>query len=380
MTKTAVHFGAGNIGRGFVGLVLHEAGYELVFSDVNAELVDRLNAAGSYRVIEVGREAREHLVDGFRAVNSATHEQDAVAAVAAADIVTCAVGAGVLRFIAPVIRQGLEARAADAPPLVVMACENAINATDALRDFVLDGADLALAERAVFANTAGDRIIPAVDAEGVDVVVEDFFEWTIERGPFGDETPDIPGAHFVDDLAPFIQRKLFTVNTGHATAAYWGCVEGEESIASALANPKVRGEVERVLGETSELLVALFGFDPDEHRAYVERAVQRFENPELPDTPERIGRQPLRKLGRHERFVQPAHDLAERGLEHGGLLAAMGAALRFDVADDPQAVELQELLGSLPAAEVVERVTGLAPGEPLHDEVVALVAAAQAER
>ena len=40
----AVHFGAGNIGRGFVGLLLHEGGYELVFSDVAAPLVDAINA------------------------------------------------------------------------------------------------------------------------------------------------------------------------------------------------------------------------------------------------------------------------------------------------------------------------------------------------
>ncbi|MBZ6373149.1 MAG: mannitol-1-phosphate 5-dehydrogenase, partial [Microbacterium hominis] len=50
----AVHFGAGNIGRGFVGLLLHDGGYELVFSDVAASLVDAINATYSYTVHEVG--------------------------------------------------------------------------------------------------------------------------------------------------------------------------------------------------------------------------------------------------------------------------------------------------------------------------------------
>jgi mannitol-1-phosphate 5-dehydrogenase len=372
MTQTAVHFGAGNIGRGFIGLALHEAGYDLVFSDVNAELVVALNAADSYAVHEVGAEARTHTVDRFRAVNSATNEADAVAAVAGADIATCAVGAGVLKFIAPVIREGLRERAADAPKLVVLACENAINATDTLRDFVLDGAP-ELADRAIFANTAVDRIIPAVHAEGLDVVVEDFSEWAIERGPFAGAEPSIPDAHFVDDLAPYIRRKLFTVNTGHATAAYWGSLAGEESIASALGNAKVREEVDAVLAETSELLIAQFGFGKDEHAAYVARTIQRFENPELPDTPTRIGRQPLRKLSRHERFIEPAFDLATRGLEHGALLRAVGAALQFRSDDDEQSQELGRLLETLEPEQVVAQVMGVEPGEVLHDELVEVV-------
>lgn len=372
MTKTAVHFGAGNIGRGFIGLALHEAGYDLVFSDVNAELVDALNAADSYEVREVGANARTHIVDRFRAVNSAQDAAAAEAAVAEADIATCAVGAGVLKFIAPVIREGLRQRAADAPKLVVLACENAINATDTLRDFVLDGAP-ELAERAIFANTAVDRIIPAVHADGVDVVVEDFSEWAIERGPFDGAEPSIPDAHFVDDLAPYIRRKLFTVNTGHATAAYWGSLAGEESIASALANPEVRAQVDAVLAETSELLIAQFGFAPEDHAAYVARTIQRFENPELPDTPTRIGRQPLRKVSRHERFVEPAFDLATRGLEHGALLDAIGAALQFRSDDDEQSQRLGELLETRPAAEFVPEVMGVQPGEVLFDELVAVV-------
>ena len=54
MTGPAVHFGAGNIGRGFVGLLLHRAGYQVVFVDVVDELIDALNRTPSYQVKEVG--------------------------------------------------------------------------------------------------------------------------------------------------------------------------------------------------------------------------------------------------------------------------------------------------------------------------------------
>lgn len=376
MSGSAVHFGAGNIGRGFIGLVLHESGYDIVFSDVNAQLVDALNAAGRYRVHEVGPAAEPHVVDRFRAVNSAQHEADAVAAVAAADIVTCAVGVGVLKFIAPVIAKGLAARPEGAGKAAVMACENAINATDVLRELVLE-TDPSAASEAVFANTAVDRIIPAVDAEGVDVVVEDFSEWVIERGPFAGAEPELAGVRYVDDLAPYIERKLFTVNTGHATAAYWGHLEGERSIAAALNNPKVRAEVDAVLGETSALLIAKYGFSREEHRGYVDRTVQRFANPDLPDTPARIGRQPLRKLGRHDRFVQPAYELAERELTHAALIRAIGAGLRFREESDPQSHELHELLVDSTAESILERVFDLDPDDLLYDELIEVVLSVQ---
>ncbi|HEY4725529.1 MAG TPA: mannitol-1-phosphate 5-dehydrogenase, partial [Actinomycetota bacterium] len=64
--SAAVHFGAGNIGRGFVGLLLHRAGYQVVFVDVVDELIDALNRTPSYQVKEVGLESREERVDNYR--------------------------------------------------------------------------------------------------------------------------------------------------------------------------------------------------------------------------------------------------------------------------------------------------------------------------
>ncbi|PPF83954.1 mannitol-1-phosphate 5-dehydrogenase [Pseudoclavibacter sp. RFBJ3] len=374
----AVHIGAGNIGRGFIGLVLHEAGYDLVYADVNADLIGALQAVDTYTVHEVGPAAKSHVVDRFRAINSATHEDEVVQEIATADVVTCAVGPNVLRFIAPVIRKGLAARAADAPKLAVMACENAIGASDTLKGLVLEGAE-ELDARAVFANSAVDRIVPEQAVEGVDVTVEDFFEWTIDRTPFNGAEPSIPDAHFVDDLKPFIERKLFTVNTGHATIAYHGFVAGATNMQDALAISAVASEVEAVLGETSRVLVTQFGFSEEDHAEYVATTLSRFANRDLPDQPARVGRQPLRKLSEKERFVRPASEAEAAGLPYDALVRAIGAALRFDFPADQESVELQQKLATLDAETFTREVTGL-EGGALFAAVVAEVAQAQAER
>lgn len=382
----AVHFGAGNIGRGFVGMLLHQGGYEVVFSDVAAPLVKALDATDSYTVHEVGdggpgRQGAERVITGFRALNSEENPDSVAAEVASAEVVTTAVGPTVLQFIAPHVLAGLRQRDPGAAPLQIMACENAIGATDTLRQHIREAAGQQwpqLEARAIFANTAVDRIVPGQPQEddGVfrtDVTVEPFYEWAIEAGPFGRERPKIPGAHFVEDLRPYIERKLFTVNTGHAATAYLGAREGHRSIAEALADDKVAGGVKAVLQETSALLVDEHGFTEEEMAEYRATILNRFGNPALPDTTDRVGRQPLRKLSRHERLIGPAATAAQRGLPVGGLLSVVEAALEFDGGDE-QSAELKRLLAELSAEAFTEQVMGLNRQEPLYSQAAAVVA------
>ncbi len=375
----AVHFGAGNIGRGFVGLLLHEGGYEVVFSDVADALVDAIAAADSYTVHEAGPGGVDRVVTGFRALNS-KNDPDAVAAeVATADVVTTAVGPTVLRFVAPTIVAGLTLRSAQAAPLQVMACENAIGATDTLRAEIEKIAGPEITARAVFANTAVDRIVPAQpEGAGIDVTVEPYFEWAVESGPFGGNPPHIPGAHFVENLAPYIERKLFTVNTGHAATAYFGAQAGYEKIADALADPAIGAAVEAALEETSAMLAAVHGLAASELAEYRSTILGRFRNPLLPDTVHRVGRQPLRKLSRTERFIGPAAAAAEHGIPTRALVRAVSAAIAFTDADDEQAVELQQRLRTQDAATFTEEVTGLVPAHPLYPAILAAVTARQA--
>ncbi|SEQ54747.1 mannitol-1-phosphate 5-dehydrogenase [Arthrobacter sp. OV608] len=379
----AVHFGAGNIGRGFVGLLLHDAGYEVVFADVAEELINQLSVADSYAVHEVGENPAVRTVDNFRALNSTTQEAELVEEIATADIVTTAVGPHILKFVAPVIARGIVAREPGLPPLQVMACENAINATDILAKEVASqpgAAAGALDGKAVFANTAVDRIVPNQEAgQGLDVTVETFYEWVIDRTAFGGSAPVIPGATFVDELSPYIERKLFTVNTGHASAAYLGFEAGLEKISDAMADQDVAEDVRAVLEETKQLLVSKHGFSNDEQEAYVQKILVRFSNPYLPDTVNRVGRAPLRKLSRHERFIGPAAELAERGVVPEALLGAIAAALRFNDPADTEATELADILAASSPADATAKITGLEPEHPLFNAVATLVEERQAE-
>lgn len=375
----AVHFGAGNIGRGFVGLLLHNAGYEIVFADVAEALINELAAAESYDVHEVGENATVRTVNNFRALNSAAAADDVIAEIATADMVTTAVGPNILKFVAPLIARGIAAREGGLAPLQIMACENAINATDILEaairsdDSVAEGV---VNSAAVFANTAVDRIVPnQAPGQGLDVTVETFFEWVIDRTPFKGNEPVIDGVTFVDDLAPYIERKLFTVNTGHASTAYFGYAAGIEKISDAMANPEVQSKVRAVLEETKALLVRKHEFAEADQEAYVQKILLRFSNEFLPDTVNRVGRAPLRKLSRHERFIGPAAELAENGVTPVALLAAIDAALHFADAADPEATELAEIINSSSAEDATARITGLAPEHPLFAAVCALIAA-----
>ena len=144
--------------------------------------------------------------------------------------------------------------------------------------------------------------------------------------------------------------------------------------------PAVLAEVKAVLAETKALLVAKHEFEPAVHQEYIDTNLLRFANEELTDTVERVGRQPLRKLSRNERFVGPAAELAERGISSDALVRTMGAALRFAVPDDPQSVELDQLLTSIDADTFVRQVTGLDESHPLYAAVLGVVESVKAER
>lgn len=386
MGKKAIHFGGGNIGRGFVAEFLHTAGYEVVFIDVMDSIISALQSTKSYQVTEVSEEGETtKTITNYRAINSKTHEGDVVQEISTADIVTCAVGPNILKFIAPVIAKGIDIRSTP-KPLAVIACENMIGGTDALHAYIKDKTDSArvesLGERAQFANSAIDRIVPAQPADaGLNVRIEKFYEWVVEKTPFGNVGhPEIAAIHWVDHLEPYIERKLFTVNTSHATAAYYGRYAGKKTIAEAMHDSYIKGAVRDALNETASLIVDKHEITATEQQRYVETIISRISNPYLEDSVERVGRAPIRKLGRKERFIGPAAQLAERHARFEALLGSVEMALRFqNVEGDEESVELAKILKENSPGDAAVQLTGLEREHPLFQHVVKVIDRVQSE-
>lgn len=374
--KKAVHFGAGNIGRGFIGEILFENGFEIAFVDVNERIIDALNERGSYE-IEIAEEGQRHIaVSGVRGINNAKNPEAVVAAIAEADVVTTAIGPNILPFIAGLVAQGIEARqaAGNTQPLDVLACENMIGGSAFLYEEVkkhLSEEGQAFAESYIgFPNAAVDRIVPAQQHEDpLFVIVEPFSEWVVETS--GMKNPDLKldKVHYEADLEPFIERKLFSVNSGHATAAYTGAAFGAETILEALKNPEVKAKVEAVLTEIRSLLVAKWGFDEADLAAYHAVIISRFENPFIVDEVTRVARTPIRKLGYDERFIRPIRELKDRGLNYAALLETVATVFAYQDSADEQSVQLQALLEEKPVAQVVAEVTGLSDADLLSQIV-----------
>lgn len=364
--KNAVHFGAGNIGRGFIGKLLADAEVQVTFADVDAPLVDQLSHRQEYKVKVVGTQCQIDTVSHVTAVNSASEE--VIDQIVKTDLVTTAVGPNVLDIIAKTIAMGIGKRfaAGNNAPLNIIACENMVRGTTHLKGEVykhLAPSLHAKADRLVgFVDSAVDRIVPPAEAandDPLEVTVESFSEWIVDQQQFKGEIPDIDGMEKTDNLMAFVERKLFTLNTGHCITAYLGCLKGHQTIRQAIEDPEIQADVKHAMEESGEVLIRRYGFDRQLHAAYIEKILGRFANPYLVDEVDRVGRQPIRKLGANDRLIKPLLGTIEYGTANRTLLKGIAAALKYRSSDDPQAIELQNSLKEYGVKETLARYTGL---------------------
>ncbi len=365
--KNAVHFGAGNIGRGFIGKLLADAEVEVTFADVDVPLVDQLSHKQEYKVKVVGTECQIDTVTHVTAVNSAS--EDVIDRIVKTDLVTTAVGPNVLDIIAKTIAKGIAKRfeAGNDALLNIIACENMVRGTTHLKGEVYKHLDKSLHAKADelvgFVDSAVDRIVPPAEAandDPLEVTVESFSEWIVDEQQFKGDIPNIAGMEKTNNLMAFVERKLFTLNTGHCITAYLGCLKGHRTIREAIEDPNIHAEVKQAMQESGEVLIRRYGFDRDMHNAYIEKILGRFANPYLVDEVDRVGRQPIRKLGVNDRLVKPLLGTIEYGTENQTLLKGIAAALKYTNDTDPQAVELQTSLKEVGVTKTLAKYTGLA--------------------
>ena len=362
--KKAIQFGAGNIGRGFIGALLEEAGYHVVFADVNKEVIDKINADKCYTVHIMDVECSELKITNISGVDST--KEEVLEEIKEAEIITTAVGLTILPRIAPTIAKGivLRQKAGVKSNLNIIACENAIKASSQLKEAVyaqLDDAAKAYAQEYIgFPDCSVDRIVPPVKSENfIDVVVENYYEWNVEQAAFKGAIPEIKGMNLADNLMAYIERKLFTLNTGHCITSYLGFLKGYATIDESIADEKIYTIVKAAMTESGNGLIQKYSFDKQAHMKYIDKIIGRFKNPYLKDDVARVGREPLRKLSESDRLIKPLMTAVGYGLPVDNIILGIGAALHYDNAADSQSVELQQKIKECGISATIKEISGI---------------------
>lgn len=378
--RQAVVFGAGKIGRGFLGQLFCQSGYFITFVEAVPLVAEELNRRGAYTIQVAADPPSRFRVEGFRAL--AARQVEAVGeAVARADIAATSVGVPNLPGLGPLVAAGLQRRLARrGGPLDVVVCENLLDAPNVLRRKVLESMPETLRqvvdEALGCVGTVVSRMVPDIPPEFVRkdplyTSVEPYCILPVDSTAFKAGIPPVQGFEPCDKIHGFEERKLFTHNCGHAVAAYLGFLAGYRYTWEAMADPEVLGASRGAMEESGRALIPRHGFRPEDYRAHVEDLLSRFANRGLGDTVARVGRDVLRKLGRMDRLVGAARLCEEYGVPPRNIALGIAAALLYREPSDPSASLMARLIGESGLEGFLQAHCGIRPDEPLGELVLA---------
>lgn len=372
--KNAVMYGAGNIGRGFIGALFARSGYRVTFIDIDTALVDRLADQGRYplRIIaDAGSSDIE--IKNVTAING--RDQELVArTIAGADIMATAVGVNVLKFIAPNIAAGIRRRFSLTDiPLNIIICENLIDADKLLAELI--NAELNPAEINLFARKIGlveasiGRMVPVQtpqmqQGEPLRVCVEPYSYLPVDKDAFKGEIPEIANMVPFSPFSFYIKRKLYIHNLGHAICAYFGDYSNREFIYEAIGDCAVLQLVENAMLESAVALARQYEVPFADLLAHIHDLLFRFTNTALRDTCQRVGADPRRKLSAQDRLIGAATNCLNQKIQPVYIAAGIAAAVLRLLREESRDITEQN------AQNVLTEISGLTEDNPLPQLVL----------
>jgi mannitol-1-phosphate 5-dehydrogenase len=383
MSKTLLQYGAGNIGRSLVGQLFSRAGYEVVFVDVDKNIINSLNREKRYLVQVKDENPEDIWVENVRGIHGRDREA-VIQEIATADIMATAVGPNALPHIYEIIAEGIRRRS---QPLNIIICENLRHTSQIFRNnlkFHLPE-DFPLDERVGLIETSIGKMVPIMPEEVREI--DPLLVWAeaynliyAAESSFIGDIPDVDGLVVRANFDAYVDRKLFIHNLGHAITAYLGYLADPENIYiwGAITREVVREITEAAMWESGRALIREYPyeFDEDNQKEHIDDLIRRFGNAHLGDTIYRVGRDLPRKLGFDERLIGAARlDIKHQILPRYTTLG-IAAAFFFRSVDengqlfgnDKQFVENLQARGM---DYMLENVCGLDPSK--HEELITLI-------
>lgn len=364
-----VIIGAGKIARGYVGHLVALSGRPICFVDVNETVVGLINARGGYWVHILGNDAKSMTVTNIRALH--TQDPRVAEALARAELAFVSVGGPNLPAVAATVAPGLAARrAAGGQRLNIVCCENWHRPAEILRQHLAerlaaeDAAYLAAQVGIAEATVLRSCIEPTAEQRAADplaVQAQDYWELQIDAAALVEPLPPISGLKPQPNFRAALERKLFTYNAGNAAIAYLGVLRGHHYLSAAATDPMILEVAQGVYQESGAAICARHGYTAEEQAAFAQASLRKYQDATIVDPLERNVRDPLRKLGRHDRLIGPACLAREYGIRPYHLALAIGAALKYSHPQDPSAPRLQQMLAADGLDAVLKNVCEIEP-------------------
>ncbi len=308
-------FGAGKIGRSFIGQLFARGGYKVVFVDINSEIIGLLNTRGFYRVITKSDTEEEIIVSGVSGI-SASDEKAVADAVATAGIIAVSVGKNAVEKVIPLIAKGLILRNQFSPghPIDIIIAENMIAGGDFMRQNLKKNlpADYPFEEMTGLIETSIGKMVPIMSQADLDkdplmVFAEPYNTLILDAKAFKTPIPDIEGLAPKNNIKAWVDRKAFIHNLGHATAAYYGHFNNPDAeyMFEVLNDTGVFKFTRNVMMQSAEVLLAAYSgeFTKADLESHIDDLLLRFSNKFLKDTVFRVGHDLTRKLSADDRFM-----------------------------------------------------------------------------
>ena len=340
-------FGAGKIGRSFIGQLFGRAGYRVVFVDMDKPLVDELNRRRKYPVVIKGPDKEKRwVINHVRAIH-ALEVPEVIEAIRMADIMAISVGKNALPAVAGVVAEGLLGREKTRPGVIldIILAENMRSADLFLRDKLRDLLPVSypLDHLVGLVETSIGKMVPIMtakdlEADPLQVFAEPYNTLILDRMGFRGEIPDIPGFALKENMKAWVDRKAFIHNLGHATAAYCGHLKYPDAtyMYEVLEDPEVLHFTREVMWESAVVLMALYPgeFTPEDLSDHIDDLLSRFRNRNLGDTVFRVGCDLNRKLGSDDRFMGIIRSALEHRQSHDRIIQAMAMGFLFSATDE----------------------------------------------
>ena len=384
--KKLVLFGAGKIGRSFIGQLFSRSGYEVVFVEKDRILVDALNRYRSYRVVICDTNPETIQVEKVRGIT--VDDVDAIAAeIASADILAVSIGKNGLPHIVPVLAQGLLLREKLFPGRAIdlILAENMRNADQYMRQALAEilPTSFPLDERVGLVETSIGKMVPLIENHNTDgenlltVYAESYNTLIVNKEAFINPIPQVQGLDARIDMKAWVDRKQFIHNFGHAATAYLGYLHHPEKayLWEALEDTGLVCKVREAMAESAAVLQTLYpGVFTDEHLTmHADDLLRRFANRSLGDTVFRVGCDLYRKLSPDDRIVTPLNCARRSGLPYGKIASVLQAALHFKAKDAagmmfPDDIRFHEEMERKGAEMMLKEVCGL--NEMITSEII----------